>query len=231
MKPIDPFINQIIQGDCVTVMRSLPDASVDLVVTDPPYLVNYQARDGRRCVNDDDDRWLSPSFHELFRVLKSDCFCISFYGWPWIEHFMHAWRNAGFRPVSHLVWAKSHCSREGYTRSHHEVGYLLAKGHPPKPACPPRDVLPWEYTHNKHHPNEKPVIGLVPLIQAFSQPGHIVLDPFAGSGSTGVAALACQRRFILIELSGRHCATARARLNQNPPAGNKVPSTLPARVT
>jgi len=52
-----------------------------------------------------------------------------------------------------------------------------------------------------HHPTEKPVSWLVPLIQAFSKPGDIVLDPFAGSGSTDLAADACQRRFVLIELS------------------------------
>ena len=227
MHSIDPFVNRVTQGDCITVLRSLPSASVDLVVTDPPYLVNYAARDGRRCANDRDGRWLLPSFQQLHRVLKPDRFCVSFYGWPWVERFMAAWKECGFRPVSHLAWTKTHCSREGYTRSFHEVAYLLAKGRPPKPIHPPPDVLPWEYTHNIHHPNEKPVSGLVPLIEAFSQPGDIVLDSFAGSGSTGLAALACQRRFILIELSGQHCATAQARLNL---AGNKMPSALPARV-
>jgi site-specific DNA-methyltransferase (adenine-specific) len=222
------FANKVIQGDCITVMRSLPNASVDLVLTDPPYLVNYIARDGRRCANDHDGRWLAPAFRELHRVLKPDRLCVSFYGWPWIERFMAAWKQCGFRPVSHLVWTKTHCSRQGYTQSHHEAAYLLAKGRPPKPAHPPKDVLPWEYTQNIHHPNEKPVSGLVPLIDAFSQPGDIVLDPFAGSGSTGLAACARQRRFILIELSGQHCATAQARLNAL--AENKVPSALPARV-
>jgi len=50
-------------------------------------------------------------------------------------------------------------------------------------------VLPWQYTRNELHPNQKPVIGIVPLIQAYSNPGDIMLDPFAGSGTTGVAAL------------------------------------------
>ena len=229
MQTIDLFLNRVVQGDCVTVLRSLPDASVDLVVTDPPYLVNYRARDGRRCANDRDARWLLPAFQQIQRVLKPDRFCVSFYGWPWIEHFMAGWKQCGFRPVSHLIWIKSHCSRQGYTRSYHEAAFLLAKGRPPVPAQALTDVLRWEYTRNVHHPNEKPVSGLVPLIDAFSQPGDIVLDPFAGSGSTGLAASARQRRFILIELSGQHCATAQARLNAL--AENKVPSALPARVT
>jgi hypothetical protein len=125
---------------------------------------------------------------------------------------MQAWKQSGFRPVSHLVWVKSHCSRQGYARSFHEVGFLLAKGNPPKPRQPIRDVLPWKYTGNFWHPNEKPVAGIRPLIEAYSNPGDIVLDPFAGSGTTALAALACFRRFILIEQVLHDCRVARERI-------------------
>jgi site-specific DNA-methyltransferase (adenine-specific) len=215
MNTITAFLDQVIHGDCVTVMHGMPSSSVDLVVTDPPYLVGYRARDGRRCLNDDNGDRLKPSFRGMYRLLKFDAFCISFYGWPWIDRFMAAWKEAGFRPVSHLVWVKSHCSREGYSRSHHEVGFLLAKGRPARPEKPLSDVLPWQYTHNELHPNQKPVLGLAPLIEAFSHPGGIVLDPFAGSGTIGVAARACGRRCILIECDWRHCQTACARLQRS----------------
>ena len=111
MQSAPEFIERIIHGDCVEVMRTMPAASVDLAVTDPPYLVNYRPRDGRRCLNDDDAQWLRPAFAEVHRLLKTDAFCVSFYGWPWIDRFMSAWKEAGFRPVSHLVWVKAHCSR------------------------------------------------------------------------------------------------------------------------
>ena len=212
MKPISAFLGQIIHGDCIAVMRTMPGASVDLVVTDPPYLVNYKSRDGRRCGNDDNDAWLQPAFREIYRILKPDSFCVSFYGWAWIDRFMRAWRQSGFRSVSHLAWVKWHCSKEGYTAGHHEVGYVLAKGHPPRPAKPISDVLPWKYTGNELHPNQKPVVALKPLIEAFSRAGGIVLDPFAGSGTTGVAARALGRNFILIETDQQHCRTAAGRL-------------------
>jgi len=212
LQPIESFVNQVIHGDCVVILRSLPNESVNLVVTDPPYLVRYHPRDGRRCRNDDTDYWLKPTFRELYRVLKPDALCATFYGWPWIDRFMLAWKESGFRPVSHLTWAKSYSSREGYTQSYHEVGYLLAKGKPPMPEKPPPDVLPWEYTGNKLHPNEKPVIAMTPLIEAFSKLGDIVLDPFAGSGTTAVAARAWGRRFILIESVSHNCQVARDRL-------------------
>jgi adenine-specific DNA-methyltransferase len=212
LKPIESFVNQVFHGDCISVLQSLPAQSVDLVVTDPPYLVNYRPRDGRRCAGDDTEEWLRPGFRELYRVLKPDRFCVSFYGWPWIDRFMQAWKQSGFRPVSHLTWVKEHCSREGYTKSYHEVGFLLAKGKPPRPAEPPSDVLPWEYTGNELHPNQKPVIGITPLIEAYSKPGDIVLDPFSGSGTTGVAARSCDRRFILIEKVWHHFQAAHQRL-------------------
>ena len=126
---------------------------------------------------------------------------------------MQVWKEAGFRPVSHLTWVKQHCSREGYARSYHEVGFLLAKGKPQRPAEPPSDVLPWEYTGNQLHTNQKPVIAIRPLIEAYSKPGDIVIDPFSGSGTTGVAARACQRQFILIEKVWHHCQVARQRLD------------------
>jgi len=190
----------------------MPSASIDLVVTDPPYLVNYRPRDGRQIAGDRTDACLLPAFRELHRVLKRDSFCVSFYGWPCPERFMLAWKECGFRPVSHLTWTKEHCSFDGYTQGFHEVGYLLAKGRPPKPPEPIRDVLPWEYTGNKFHPNEKPVIAIKPLIEAFSKPGDIVLDPFCGSGTTGIAARHFGRRFVLIEKTWRYYQTARARL-------------------
>ena len=214
MKPIESFVNQIIHGDCIQIMQSMPAESVDLAVTDPPYLVKYRPRDGRRCDNDDNDEWLQPAFHELYRVLKPNSLCVCFYGWPWVERFMDAWKAAWFRPVSHLTWVKQHCSRQGYTRTHHEVGFLLAKGGPKRPQHPPSDVLPWEYTGNELHPNQKPVIGITPLIEAYSKPGDIVLDPFAGSGTTGIAAQACDRRFILVEKVWHHCHVARRRLDR-----------------
>ncbi len=214
MKTIESLVNQVIHGDCLAILPSMPAESVDLIVTDPPYLVNYMPRDGRQCGNDNNDSWLRPSFEGLARVLKNNAFCASFYGWPWIDRFMAVWKSVGLRPVSHFVWVKRHCSREGYSKSYHEVGFLLVKGRPPKPVEPISDVLPWQYTGNTLHPNQKPVIGLEPIIRTYSRPGDIVLDPFAGSGSTGMAAHRCGRRFILIEKVWNQFLIARAELEK-----------------
>lgn len=89
----------------------------------------------------------------------------------------------------------------------------MAKGRAQPPACPIADVIPWKtYSGNRLHPTQKPVDILTPLITAFSSPGDLVLDPFAGSGSTLVAARKAGRNFTGIELDPDHFRTAAQRL-------------------
>ena len=207
-----PYANRVYRGDCVRVLPSLPDASVDLVVTDPPYLIRYESREGKRVLNDDNDRWLFPAFREVGRVLKPGRFCVSFYGWSQADRFLAAWRAAGLTPVGHFVWLKRYASSRRLAECKHEVAYLLVRGWPRTPNRIIPDTLPWEYTGNRLHPTQKPVSAIAPLIEAYSRPGDIVLDPFMGSGSTLVAARALKRQVIGVELSPAHYETAVARL-------------------
>jgi adenine-specific DNA-methyltransferase len=207
------LVNQVILGDCTQVMRQMPDASVDMVLTDPPYLVNYHDRSGRSLANDDNTRWMFPAFSELYRVLKPDSYCVSFYGWSKVDRFLSVWRECGFRPVGHFIWVKRYASCVRHAQMKHEQAYLLVKGEPKLPGHPPADVLPWQYTGNRLHPTQKAVSSLAPLIEAYSKPDGIILDPFAGSGSTGAAARYCHRRFILIEKDAVYHRAASARLN------------------
>jgi adenine-specific DNA-methyltransferase len=213
-KPICKFINRILLGDCVQAMGQMPEASIDLIATDPPYLVNYHSRDGRRIANDDRDGWLAPAFAEMYRVLKPGRFCVSFYAWNRVDRFLAAWKGAGFRPVGHLVWVKHYASHERFLRYSHEAAYLLAKGEPLKPRSAIRDVLPWKYTGNTLHPTQKPVMAIAPLIRAFSRPGEIVLDPFVGSGTTAVAAKTLGRRYIGIDIEPAYAVTAQDRVQR-----------------
>jgi site-specific DNA-methyltransferase (adenine-specific) len=204
--------NAVLHGDCVKVLATLPASSVDFVLTDPPYLVNYRDRAGRRVANDNDPAWLVPAFRELYRVLREDSLCVSFYGWQAIGQFDAAWRAAGFRPVGHLVFAKDYASSARFTAMRHESAYVLAKGRPALPQTALPDVLPFPYTGNRLHPTQKPAAPLRTVIEAFTTSGQLVLDPFAGSGSTLAAARASGRDWLGIELDAGHAATARARL-------------------
>jgi len=202
----------VIHGDCLQVLPTLPAQSVDFVLTDPPYLVRYQDRSGRSIANDDRSSQVLDAFADLYRVLKPDTFCVSFYGWNSVAASVDAWHRAGFRAVGHLVWHKQYASRRGFLCARHEQAYLLVKGRPAQPRDPLDDVRPWQYTGNVRQPTEKAVTILTPLVQSFCPRGGTVLDPFAGSGSTLVAAALTGRRGLGIELDERYVACARRRL-------------------
>lgn len=224
--------SRIIHGDCLQELRKFPAESVDFVLTDPPYLVRYKDRSGRSVANDDNSGWMFPAFAELFRVLKPNSYCVSFYGWSKAERFLSVWKECGFQPVGHFVWTKRYASCVRHNQMKHEQAYLLAKGNPLPPKNPPADVLPWHYTGNRLHPTQKPVDSLTPLIEAYTRPGDVVLDPFAGSGTTGVAALLRRRHCLLIEKDAAHYQTACARMDRLPyhlTAACKVSVAQPAQ--
>lgn len=209
---IEPGV--ILHGDCREVLKTLPSGSVDFVLTDPPYFVRYRDRSGRSIHNDGagDAGNTLTAFAEIYRVLKPNALCVSFYGWQAVDAFMNAWKTAGFTPVEHIVWRKRYASSTRFLKRTHEQAYVLAKGRPSLPREPLADVQPWAYTGNRAHPTEKHVDVLKPVIEAFTEPGGVVLDPFSGSGSTAVAAALCRRRYVAIELEARYCRHAESRL-------------------
>lgn len=207
----------IFRGDCRAVLPALKSGSIDLVVTDPPYLVNYTGRwDAKHAAvaGDGDPGWVLPVFAELYRVLRDDSFAVSFYGWPHADVFVGAFKEVGFRPVSHLAFVKKSWGLGRFTRGQHEVAYLLAKGKPAVPRRAISDVIAWEREEALLHPNQKPVAALVPLLLAYAAKGETVLDPFMGSGSTLLAARQCGNPAVGIEIDERHCELAAGRLAQ-----------------
>jgi adenine-specific DNA-methyltransferase len=169
------IFNEVILGNCVEVLRTLPSDSVDLVVTDPPYLANFRDRLGRTLANDDKPEAVVGAYSELYRVLKPNAFCLTFYGYPRLHHFVRAWTEAGFDTVGHIVWPKSYASSARFVSVEHESAYVLAKGWPVKPTIPPASVQKtWRYTGNRIHPTEKSVDVLRPLIEAYSRPDNLV---------------------------------------------------------
>jgi len=206
--------NTILNADCLTSQPQLPAESVNFILTDPPYITRYKSRDGRTVPNDDNATWLKPAFAEMYRVLAPDSFCVSFYGWPQADRFMRAYRDAGFRIVGHFVFPKRYTSSSRFLRYQHECAHLLAKGNPKQPQNTIGDVIDWTYSGNKLHPTQKPLSVLLPLVETFSRPQDVVLDPFTGSGSTLLAAKSLRRDYIGIELDAKYHAIASKRLEQ-----------------
>jgi site-specific DNA-methyltransferase (adenine-specific) len=207
-------VNTILHGNCIDKMRDLPSNSADFILTDPPYLVNYLDRTGRSIQNDANDNWLRPAMHEAYRVLKQDRVAVMFYGWTKVDAFFAAWKSAGFRPIGHIVFRKTYASKTRFLSYQHEQAYLLAKGRPPLPARPVADVIDMPYSGNKLHPTQKPLQALAPLVRSFTLPGELVLDPFAGSGSTCVTAALCGRQYLGIELDAAYFEQATRRMRR-----------------
>jgi site-specific DNA-methyltransferase (adenine-specific) len=208
---------RIFHGDCLDVLPDMPAESIDFVLTDPPYLVGYTGRwDGDRLAiaGDSDPTWLAPCFLQIYRVMKPDTFCVSFYGWPHADLFVGRWKQIGFRLVSHLAFVKNVWGLGRFTRGQHETGYLLAKGHPAIPECPISDTIEWEREPDAFHPNQKPVTALHPLIAAYAPERGVVLDPFMGSGSSLRAAKDFGLAAIGIEIDERYCRYAANRMAQ-----------------
>ena len=207
-------INTILHGDCIEKMREMPANSIDFILTDPPYLVNYRDRDGRTIQNDANDNWLKPAMAEAYRLLKQNRVAVMFYSWNRVDKFFDAWKDAGFQPVGHIVFRKTYSSRSRFLSYQHEQAYLLAKGRPPLPKQPIADVIDMPYSGNKLHPTQKPVAALAQLVRSFSLPGELVFDPFAGSGSSCAAAMLSGRKYIGIELDSEYHQAAIQRMNR-----------------
>ncbi len=206
-------VNTILHGDCTELLPLIPDHTVDFVLTDPPYVNRYVSRDGRQ-VRNDGFTWIKPAFRELYRVLKRDAFCVCFYGWASIGEFAAAFCSSGFKIAGHIVFPKRYISNNnGYLAYQHEAAYLLVKGIPATRYDALPDVIEWnDHLTNELHPTQKPLSVLMPLIEAFCPAHGTVLDPFAGSGSSLIAARQLGRRYFGIEISAEYHAIASNRL-------------------
>jgi len=206
-----------------------------MVLTDPPYGVGYRGRwgsDWEPISGDGDCGWLVPAFAEIWRVLKPNSLCLSFYGWPHADLFLSVWKLIGFRPVSHIVGVKNNLGLGHFTRGQHETAYLLAKGNPSPPLDALADVFSWEREAFMLHPNQKPLRTISRMLAAFTSEGAVVVDPFMGSGTTLAAARNLGRRAIGIEIEEHYCEIAVQRLAQRvfdfePPCPHATLETLP----
>lgn len=209
-------VNSIIHGDSLDILRGFPDNSVDFIATDPPYLMEWQSNRRKEkydiIANDKNDDWLIPVFTEMYRVMKPDSLCLTFYGWPEADKFVSTFKEVGFTLKSHIVWVKNSIGLGWFTRGQHEVAYLLAKGSPLKPENAISDVIQAAGTGNELHPTQKPVSLMAKIIRCYTKEGDIVLDPFAGSCTTLMAAKQMGRKYIGIEINEDFCTQGKERV-------------------
>lgn len=209
--------NTIIHADSLTVLRQMEPESVDAIVTDPPYGINYTSQTGAKVKNDEAPFiWF---LYDSFRVLKPGGAIICFTRWDVQQTFIDAMKLAGFKVKSEVIWDKVYHgmgdTKAQFAPSHENIIFAI-KGKYSFPGHRPKDLITFSKLNGSQmiHPTEKPVGLLTHLITAVTKPGALILDPFAGSGSTCVAAKKTGRRFIGIELDDGHYENASKRIEE-----------------
>lgn len=221
-------------GDALRILCSLPDSSVDAVVTDPPYSSGTR-REASKGVRKSmkrgtaDEEWFTSDslttngFQWLMRecatqwrrVLVPGGHALVFIDWRMVAPLSGAIESADMRHVGLLVWNKARLGMGAYFRNQHELILHFTNGK----SLPPQrrdvaNVLTHPPVKGGEHPTEKPVGLMRDLISVVAPPGGVVLDPFAGSGSTLVAAKELGVRAIGIEREEKYLALAASRLSQ-----------------
>lgn len=201
-------MNTIIHSDCLSELRKLPDKSIDLVCTDPPYGLGIAQRGvvGLKGLPFTKKLWdMIPDrayFDEMLRVSK----IAVIWGGNYFAHMLPAspgwlvwWKNDGLPRLSfadcEMAWTSFHRPAQVYNcRSRGNI----------RDSKEPRVV----------HPTQKALEVMKWCIAGHSDPGDLVLDPFLGSGTIGVAAKLLGRRFIGIERDAEYIKIARKRIKE-----------------
>lgn len=206
---------KLLQGDCLELMKNIPDKSIDLVVTDPPYGVNFQSHRRKEkyehIQNDDNLEFLPELMGELNRVLKPDAHIYMFCVFKIIDVFKQEFEKY-FELKNIIIWNKGNFGMGNYYRFKYEMVLFGQKGNKPMKNHSFADVLDCNGTGNKFHPTQKPIDLLKIFIWNSSDENGVVFDPFMGSGSTGVACKLTNRNFIGIELNEKYFDIAKQRI-------------------
>ena len=233
------WINRIHQGDCLTLLAKMPDASVNLVVTSPPYNLLNSSGNGMKNGNggkwsraalmkgyvDHGDAMPHPDYvdwqrrclNEMLRVLTPDGAIFYNHKWRVQKGLLQDRADIidGFPVRQIIIWQRSggFNHNPGYFLPTYEVIYLIAK---PGFRLAPKaggvgDVWKIRQERGNPHPASFPLELARRAIAATT--AEIVLDPFIGSGTTAVAALMEGRQYVGIDLSEEYCQHARQRVS------------------
>jgi site-specific DNA-methyltransferase (adenine-specific) len=214
------------QSDCLAFLRSMPDESVDLIVTDPAYSgMNQHMRFGHgRIVGHygtrDNPRWFrefsdDPDTYRVFlgecrRVLRNDRHIyIMFDSFSLLS--LGALIREFFDVKCVIVWDKVHLGMGHYFRRRHEQIVFVSKGHRKLSRRDLTDVWAVPRLHRRAYPTQKPVRVFALMLDGSAEPGFVVCDPFCGSGSSAVAALRHGCDFIGCDVDERAVTITRSR--------------------
>lgn len=237
MEAVTPYYSDdlvtIYHGDALRLLAEMPDESVDTVLTDPPYssgtrreaaktlraksmLRSEREWFGTDSLTTNGFTWLMREIAvECHRLLRPGGHLFSFIDWRMMPVLSGAIESADLRPMSLVVWDKGHFGMGAHFRNQHELILHFAKG---DPAAALRhdvsNVIRQRTVPDSDHPTQKPTALLGVLLSVVTPKGGTVLDPFAGSGSTLVAAADAGMKAIGIEREAGYCSMIERRRSQ-----------------
>jgi site-specific DNA-methyltransferase (adenine-specific) len=215
---LDPLSNRagLFHGDCIELLTKIKDNSVDLVITDPPWGIGFTELAGAGAedykqfddnANSDEVRGLYKKvIPQLFRVLKEGCHLYIFFGIERYREILDILKDTGFdtREVP-LIWVKDKPGFSAYEYKptpQYEAFFFAVKNTKKTPRHlteSTSDIFNYPRGKDRIHITEKPIELLKRLVTLSSNEGDVVLDPFAGSGSTLVAAMISKRKGLGME--------------------------------
>ena len=214
------------QGDAYDFTKRLEDASIDLLITDPPYasLEKHRAvgTTTRLSISKASSNvWFptipnasfGPLFTEMYRILRRDAHLYLFCDSETAFAIVPAATVAGFKFWKPLIWDKKTMGMGYHYRCRYEFILFFEKGKRKLNSLSVPDILTAKRVR-RGYPTEKPVTLCETLVRQSSEPGELVLDPFMGSGSAGVAATRLGRQFVGNDLGETALALADKNLRQ-----------------
>ena len=211
---------ELIHGDCFELNTGIPDESIDLIVTDPPYgmsfVSNIRKVKYRPIENDNNLDWLPDWMESQYRILKDNSHAYVFCSWHHVDVFKQQCAKSGFRLKNILIWHKNNAGQGdllGDYAPQYEFILFLTKGRRELNGKRVSNIIKCAKTGNEHHPTEKPVNLMQFLIEKSSNRGDLVLDNFFGSGATAIACHNTGRRFLGHEIDKERFDSAQKRVN------------------
>lgn len=219
--------------DSIELMKSIPDNSIDLIVTDPPYKTTSRGNAGnsggmlQKQINKKGNVFKHNSVKivdyasEFYRILKNETHCYVMTNHKNLIEMLNEFTKAGFVFTKSLIWEKGNKIMGQYYMSQFEYILFFRKGKAKKiNYCGTSDVISipnikQKDENNKNlHDTEKPVELMSVLIENSSKENDVVLDPFMGIGSTAVACKNLNRKFIGMELDEEYFEIAKNRVGE-----------------
>jgi len=209
---------EIINEDWQIAIKQIANNSVDLVVTDPPYGMEFQSNfrktKHKSIQNDDNLDWLGDWVKELKRVCKDEAHLYIFCSWHHIDQFKQQ-VGALFNVKNILIWEKNNTGMgdlEGDYAPKYEMILFCSNGKKKLNGGRDANILKTKRTQNENHPTEKPINLIKYFIEKSSNKGDLVLDTFGGSCGTAIASRQIERNCICFEIEEDYCKVARERL-------------------